>query len=116
VLDSREAMPLRRSLSSTSSGLTPCVSQLHLNYKSMQDELREMQESVNDFHAQIQVFLVVRNKNIFIAFLTCSDIQVCFTLFALQAMVQRILDVGDIPVPTWQPPPPRSRPIPQWSP
>jgi hypothetical protein len=41
VLDSREAMPLRRSLSSSSSGLTPRVSQMHLNYESMQDELRE---------------------------------------------------------------------------
>jgi hypothetical protein len=67
----------------------------------MQDELREMQESVNDFNAQIQAFMVVRNKNTFITFLIFSDIYVCFILFALQAVVQHILDVGDIPIPTW---------------
>jgi hypothetical protein len=55
--------------------------------------------------------LAVRNKNAFIAFLTFSDIYVCFTLFALQTMVQRIPDVEDISVPTWQPPPLRSRPV-----
>jgi hypothetical protein len=71
---------------------------------------------VNDFNTWIQAFMAVRNKNTFIAFLTVSDIYVSFTLFALQAMVQRIPDVGGIPVPTWQPPPPRSRPVPQWSP
>jgi hypothetical protein len=60
--------------------------------------------------------MVVRNKNAFIAFLTFSDIYVCFTLFILQAVVQRIPNTGDIPVPTWQPPPPRSRPVLQWSP
>jgi hypothetical protein len=67
----------------------------------MQDELREMRESVNDFNAQIQAFMVVRNKNTFITFLIFSDIYVCFILFALQAVVQHILDVGDIPIPTW---------------
>jgi hypothetical protein len=76
-------MPPRQSSSSMSSGLTPRVSQMHLNYESMQDELREMRESVNDFNAQIQAFMVVRNKNAFISFLTFSDIYVCFTLFAL---------------------------------
>jgi hypothetical protein len=76
-------MPPRRSSSSMSSGLTPRVSQMHLNYESMQDELREMRESVNDFNTQIQAFMVVRNKNAFISFLTFSDIYVCFTLFAL---------------------------------
>jgi hypothetical protein len=80
-------MPPRQSLSSSSSGLMPHVSQIHLNYESMQDELRETRESVNDFNAQIQAFLVVRYKNTFIAFLTFSDINVCFTLFALHAMV-----------------------------
>jgi hypothetical protein len=45
--------------------------------------------------------MAVRNKNTFIAFLTFSDIYVCFTLFALQAMVQRIPDAAGIPVPTW---------------
>jgi hypothetical protein len=43
-LDSREAMPWRRSSSSTSSGLTPRVSQIHLNYESMENQLRTMQE------------------------------------------------------------------------
>jgi hypothetical protein len=106
-------MSPRRSSSSTSSGLTPRVSQIHLNYESMQDELREMQESVNDFDAHIQAFMVVRNKNTFIPFLTFSDIFVWF--IALQSVVQRIPDAAGISVPTWQPPPPRSRPVPQWS-
>jgi hypothetical protein len=98
-------MSPRRSSSSTSSGVTPRVSQMHINYESMQDELREMQESMNAFNTQIQVFIAVRNKNTFISFLTFSDIYVCFTLFALQVMIQRILDTGDILVPNWQPPP-----------
>jgi hypothetical protein len=89
---------------------------MHLNYESMQDELRETRESVNGFNAQIQAFMAVRNKNTFVAFLTFSGIYVCFTLFALQIVVQCISDVADIPVPTWQPPPTRSRPVPQWSP
>jgi hypothetical protein len=55
----------------------------------------------NAFNAQIQVFIVIRNKNTFIAFLTFSDIYVCFTLSTLQTMVQHILDAGDIPVTTW---------------
>jgi hypothetical protein len=42
-----------------------------------------------------------KNKNTFIAFLTFSDIYVCFTLSTLQTMVQHILDAGDIPVTTW---------------
>jgi hypothetical protein len=101
VLDSREAMPPRQSSSSTSSSLMPRVSQVHLNYESMQSELRltqvvlakeqedhrEAWDSVNAFNAQIQVFMVVRNNNTFITFLTFSDIYVCFTLFILQAMV-----------------------------
>jgi hypothetical protein len=44
VLDSREAMPLRQNSSSTSSGLTPHVSHIHLNYESMQNELRSTQD------------------------------------------------------------------------
>jgi nitrate/nitrite-specific signal transduction histidine kinase len=112
-----------------SSGLTPHVSQIHLNYEAMENELRTMKdvlavqqenhretrESVNTFNAQIQAFLMVRNKNKFIAFLTFSDIYVCFTLFILLAMVQRIPDAGDLLVPTWQPLRQRSMPIPQWS-
>jgi hypothetical protein len=109
-------MPLRRSSSSSSSGLTPHVSQMHLNYESMQDELRETRESVNDFNVQIKAFMVVRNKNTFITFLTFSHIYVCFTHFVLQAMVQHIPDAAGIPIPTWQTSPPRSRPVLQWSP
>jgi hypothetical protein len=56
---------------------------------------------MNAFKAQIQAFMVVRNRNTFIDFLTFSDIYVCFTLFTLQAVVQCISDAGDIPVPTW---------------
>jgi hypothetical protein len=48
-----------------------------------QENHRVMRESVNTFNAQIQVFLIVRNKNNFIAFLIFSDIYVCFTLFTL---------------------------------
>jgi hypothetical protein len=70
---------------------------------------------MNAFNAQIQAFMVVRNKNTFIASLTFSDIYVCFTLFTLQVVVHRILDASDIPVSTWQPPS-RSRPVLQWSP
>jgi hypothetical protein len=76
------------------SGLTPRVSQIHLNYESMENQLRTMQEVlaseqedhretrelVNAFNAQIQAFMAVRNKNTFIAFLTLSDVYVCFTL------------------------------------
>jgi hypothetical protein len=56
---------------------------------------------MNAFNASIKAFMVLRNKNIFIGFLTFSDIYVCFTLFILQIVVQRILDVSDIPIPTW---------------
>jgi hypothetical protein len=79
-----------------------------------QEDHRETRESVNVFNTQIQAFMAVRNKNTFIDFLTFSDIYVCFTLFTLQVVVQRISDAGDIP--TWQSPPLRSRPVPQWSP
>jgi hypothetical protein len=44
VLDSREAMPLRRSPSSTSSGLMSCASQIHLNYEAMENQLRTAQD------------------------------------------------------------------------
>jgi hypothetical protein len=44
VLDSREAMPPRRSLSSMSSGLTQRVSQTHLNYEMMENQLRMTQD------------------------------------------------------------------------
>jgi hypothetical protein len=58
-------MPPRRSSSSSPSGLMPYVSQMHLNYESMQDELRETRESVNDFNGQIQAFMVVHFLNFF---------------------------------------------------
>jgi hypothetical protein len=105
VLDSREAMPLRQSSSSTSSNLTPCVSQIHLNYESMENHLRttqdvlvaeqehhgETRESVNAFNAQIQAFMGVKNKNTFIAFLTFTDNYMCFTYFTLTICVLHIL-------------------------
>jgi hypothetical protein len=108
----------------------PRVSQIHLNFEAMENKLRmmqdvlaveqenhrEMRESVNTFSVQIQAFLTVRNKNKFIAFLTFSHIYVCFTLFTLQVLVQCIPNAGDIPVPTWQPPPQRSTSVLQWSP
>jgi hypothetical protein len=81
-----------------------------------QEDHRETRELVNVFNAQIQAFMAVRNKNIFITFLTFSDIYVCFTFFTLQAVVQRISNAGDIPIPTWQSSPPMSRPVPEWSP
>jgi hypothetical protein len=80
-----------------------------------QEDHRKIQELVNAFNAQIQVFMVVRNNNTFISFLTFSAMYVCFTLFTLQVVVQRIPGAGDIPVPIWQPPLSRSRPVPQWS-
>jgi hypothetical protein len=87
----QEAIPPRGSSSSQPSGLTPRVSQIHLNYEAMKNQLRttqdalaaeqedhrETRESLNAFHAQIQAFMVVRNKNTFIAFITFSDIYVC---------------------------------------
>ncbi len=44
MLDSREAMPPRGSSSSQSSGLTPHVSQIHLNYVVMENQIRTMQD------------------------------------------------------------------------
>jgi hypothetical protein len=91
VLDSRKAMPLWQSSSSMSSGLMPHASQIHLNNEMMKNQLRTTQdmlvvkqenhretwEWVNAFNTQIQAFLMVRNKNKFISFLTLSDIYVC---------------------------------------
>jgi hypothetical protein len=83
-------MSLRRSSSSTSSGLTPRVSQIHLYYEAIENKLRTTQdvlaaehedhrdtrESLNVFNAQIQAFMTVRKKNTFIVFITFSDIYV----------------------------------------
>jgi hypothetical protein len=71
--------------------LTPRVSQIHLNYETMENQLRTMQdmlateqkdhretrELVNAFNSQIQAFMAVRNNNTFITFITFSDIYVC---------------------------------------
>jgi hypothetical protein len=65
-----------------------------------QEDHREIRESMNAFSTQIQAFMVVKNENTFITFLTFSDIYVCFTLFILQAVVQRMPDASDIPIPT----------------
>jgi hypothetical protein len=42
VVDSREAMLPRGSSSSRSFGLTPDVSQIHLNYKRMENQLKAL--------------------------------------------------------------------------
>jgi hypothetical protein len=74
-----------------SCGLTPHVSQIHLNYEAMENQLRttrdvrvmeqedhrETRESVNAFNSQIHAFMAVRNNNTLIAFITISDIYVC---------------------------------------
>jgi hypothetical protein len=44
VLDSKVVMQSGRISLSPSSGLTPHVSQIHLNYESMKNQLRMMQE------------------------------------------------------------------------
>jgi hypothetical protein len=81
----------RGSSSSESFGLTPRVSQIHLNYEAMKYHLRvmqdvltveqeyhrETQESLASYNAQMQAFMVVRNKNILIDFITFSDMYAC---------------------------------------
>jgi hypothetical protein len=42
-----------------------------------QEDHRETWESVNAFNTQKQAFMMVRNKNKFIAFLTFGGIYVC---------------------------------------
>jgi hypothetical protein len=41
------------------------------------EDHRDTRESLNAFNAQMQMLMVVRNKNTFIAFTTFSDIYVC---------------------------------------
>jgi hypothetical protein len=41
------------------------------------EDHRETWESVNAFHTHMQAFMAVRNKKIFIAFITFSDTFVC---------------------------------------
>jgi hypothetical protein len=81
----------RGSSSLTPSGLMPCVSHIHLNFEAMKNQLRTTQdvlaveqedhrdtrESLNAFNTQMQVFMVVRNMNTFIAFITFSGMYVC---------------------------------------
>jgi hypothetical protein len=42
-----------------------------------QEDHKDIRESLNTFNAQMQAFMVVRNKNTFITFITFSDIYVC---------------------------------------
>jgi hypothetical protein len=84
-------MPLRRSSSLQPSGLTPRVSQIHLNYERMENQLRAMQDVLAverednrvtrhlcaGYNTQMQAFMAVRKKNTFIAFLTLNDMYVC---------------------------------------
>jgi hypothetical protein len=91
VVDSRETMPSRGSSSSQSSDITPCVSQIHLNYEAMENQLRATQDvmmveqedhratrdSLVAYNTYMQAFMTVRNKNTFIYFITFSDMYVC---------------------------------------
>jgi hypothetical protein len=84
-------MPPRGSSSSQSSGITPRISQIHLNYEAMENQLKATQdvltaeqedhratrESLAAYNAQMQSFMAVRNKNTFVAFITFSDMYVC---------------------------------------
>jgi hypothetical protein len=84
-------MSPRGSSSSQSSGLTPHVSQIHLNYERMKNELRATQDVLTaerednratrdswaSYNAQMQAFMVVRKKNTSVAFLTFTDMYVC---------------------------------------
>jgi hypothetical protein len=42
-----------------------------------QEYHRDTRESLNAFNAQMQAFMMVRNKNTFVAFITFSDIYMC---------------------------------------
>jgi hypothetical protein len=91
VVDLREAMPLMGSSSQSSSGLMPCVSQIHLDYSRVQEELRAMQDELEverkanramrdllaSYNTQMQAFMVVRKKNTFLPFLSFSDMYMC---------------------------------------
>jgi hypothetical protein len=84
-------MPPRGSSSSQSSSITPRVSQIHLNYELIENQLRATQDvltveqedhratrdSLAAYNAQMQVFMAVRNKNIFLTFIIFSDMYVC---------------------------------------
>jgi hypothetical protein len=84
-------MPPRGSSSSQSSSITSRVSQIHLNYELMENQLRATQDvltveqedhratrdSLAAYNAQMQVFMAVRNKNIFLTFIIFSDMYAC---------------------------------------
>jgi hypothetical protein len=71
VVDSSEAMPSRGSSSQSSSNLTPRISQIHLDYNRVQEELRATREELateretnrltrdefSSFNAQMQAFV-----------------------------------------------------------
>jgi hypothetical protein len=42
-----------------------------------QEDHRVTRESLAAYNAQMQVFMAVRNKNTFVAFITFSDMYVC---------------------------------------
>jgi hypothetical protein len=90
VVDSRETMPPRGSLSSQSSSIMPRVSQIHLNYESKENQLRATPDmltakqdhratldSLAAYNAQMQAFMMIKNKNTFITFIIFSDMYVC---------------------------------------
>jgi hypothetical protein len=91
VVDSRVAMPLKGSSSQSSFGLMPHVSQIHLNYGRVQEELRSTQDKLAagreanretrdllaSYNVQMQAYIAVRMKNTFLTFLAFSDMYVC---------------------------------------
>jgi hypothetical protein len=70
-------MPSKGSSSQSSSGLTPCISQIHLEYNRVQEEPRAtreelaaeretnraMRDELASYIAQMQAFIAVRKKN-----------------------------------------------------
>jgi hypothetical protein len=81
----------RGSSSSQSSGIMPCVSQIHMNYEGLENQLkatldvltveqgdhRATQELLATDNVIMQEFMEVRNKNTFIVFITFSDMYAC---------------------------------------
>jgi hypothetical protein len=91
VVELREAMSSKGSFFHSSSGLTPHVSQIHLDYNRMEGQLRATQDELTtekeanramrdlwaSYNTQMQAFVAVRKKDIFVAFLIVSDMYVC---------------------------------------
>jgi hypothetical protein len=81
----------RGSSSSQSSGIMSCVSQIHMNYEGLENQLkatldvltveqgdhRATQELLATDNVIMQEFMEVRNKNTFIVFITFSDMYAC---------------------------------------